>query len=291
MSLPAGRWGAWSSALRLRETSAAQDAAAALEEAGCSALWMTGGLSDPFPRVAELLAATSRTVVATGILSIWTMTAEEVASAARALPDPDRFLLGLGVSHAQLVDHADPGRYRRPLSRMREYLDELDVAGGPGAGSRVLAALGPRMLELAATRAAGAHPYLTTPEHTALARAALGPASYLAPTQMVVLEADAGLARAAARRHLAMYLAQPNYRSSWERLGFTEDDASQGGSDRLVDALVAWGDPERIAVRLHEHVAAGADHVCLQVLDRQAGWKDQALPVADWQRLLAALAP
>ncbi|WP_436702121.1 TIGR03620 family F420-dependent LLM class oxidoreductase [Nocardioides sp. BYT-33-1] len=291
MSLPSGRWGAWSSALRLRDSAAAQDAAAALEEAGCTALWMTGGLSDPFPRVAELLAATSRTVVATGILSIWTMPADAVADAVRALPDPGRFLLGLGVSHAQLVDHAAPGRYRRPLSRMRAYLDELDAAGGPDAGGRVLAALGPRMLDLAATRAAGAHPYLTTPEHTALARTALGPAAYLAPTQMVVLEADPDLARAAARRHLAMYLGQPNYRSSWERLGFTDEDAAHGGSDRLVDALVAWGDPERVAVRLHEHVAAGADHVCLQVLDRRAGWKDQALPVADWQRLLAALTP
>lgn len=290
--LPGGRWGAWSSALRLRETSAAQDAAAALEEAGCSALWMTGGLTDPFPRVAELLAATSTTVVATGILSIWTMPAADVTRAVAVLPGRERFLLGLGVSHPQLVDHAEPGRYRRPLTRMREYLDELDTlaSGGPRtAPPRVLAALGPRMLELAATRAAGAHPYLTTPAHTAEARAALGTGPFLAPTQMVVLEADPARARAAARRHLAMYLAQPNYRASWERLGFTEEDADHGGSDRLVDSLVAWGEPERVAVRLQEHVAAGADHVCLQMLDRDAGWKDQALPVAEWQRLLGAL--
>lgn len=293
MSLPTGPWGAWSSGLRLRERAAAVDAAAALEEAGCSALWMTGGLSDPFERVADLLGATSQVTVATGILSIWTMSPDEVATGVRSLPDADRrrFLLGLGVSHAQLVDRGAAGRYRRPLTQLRAYLDGLDATGPVTAGrhGRVLAALGPKMLELAATRAAGAHPYLTTVDHTADARRILGPDSFLAPTQMVVLDANPDTARAVARRHLAMYLGQPNYVNSWLRLGFTEDDVTDGGSDRLVDALVMWGDPERVAARLREHLAAGADHVAVQMLDREAGWQEQPLPVADWQRLFAAL--
>lgn len=293
MSLPTGPWGAWSSGLRLRERAAAVEAAAALEEAGCSALWMTGGLSDPFERVADLLGATSRVTVATGILSIWTMSPDEVATGVRSLPDAHRhrFLLGLGVSHAQLVDRGAAGRYRRPLTQLRTYLDGLDATGPVTVGrhGRVLAALGPKMLELAATRAAGAHPYLTTVDHTADARRILGPDAFLAPTQMVVLDANPDTARAVARRHLAMYLGQPNYVNSWLRLGFTEDDTADGGSDRLVDALVMWGDPERVAARLREHLAAGADHVAVQMLDREAGWQDQPLPVADWQRLFAAL--
>lgn len=293
MSLPTGPWGAWSSGLRLRERAAAVEAAAALEEAGCSALWMTGGLSDPFERVADLLGATSRVTVATGILSIWTMSPDEVATGVRSLPDAHRhrFLLGLGVSHAQLVDRGAAGRYRRPLTQLRTYLDGLDATGPVTVGrhSRVLAALGPKMLELAATRAAGAHPYLTTVDHTVDARRILGPDAFLAPTQMVVLDANPDTARAVARRHLAMYLGQPNYVNSWLRLGFTEDDAADGGSDRLVDALVMWGDPERVAARLREHLAAGADHVAVQMLDREAGWQDQPLPVADWQRLFTAL--
>lgn len=296
MSLPAGPWGAWSSGLRLRERTDAVEAAAALEEAGCSALWMTGGLSDPFERVADLLGATSRVTVATGILSIWTMSPDEVATGVRSLPDADRhrFLLGLGVSHARLVDRGAAGRYRRPLSQLRTYLDDLDALGATAPSiaapsGRVLAALGPKMLELAATRAAGAHPYLTTVDHTAEARRILGPDPFLAPTQMVVLDANPSTARAVARRHLAMYLGQPNYVNSWLRLGFTEDDATDGGSDRLVDALVMWGDPERVAARLRDHLAAGADHVAVQMLDREAGWQEQPLPVADWQRLFAAL--
>nr|WP_183593772.1 TIGR03620 family F420-dependent LLM class oxidoreductase [Nocardioides soli] len=291
--MPTGPWGAWSSGLRLRERAAAVEAAAALEEAGCSALWMTGGLSDPFERVADLLGATSRVTVATGILSIWTMSPDEVATGVQSLPDADRhrFLLGLGVSHAQLVDRGAAGRYRRPLTQLRTYLDGLDATGPVTVGrhSRVLAALGPKMLELAATRAAGAHPYLTTVDHTADARRILGPDPFLAPTQMVVLDANPDTARTVARRHLAMYLGQPNYVNSWLRLGFTEDDAADGGSDRLVDALVMWGDPERVAARLREHLAAGADHVAVQMLDREAGWQEQPLPVADWQRLFAAL--
>jgi probable F420-dependent oxidoreductase len=283
----------WSAPLRFREATAAADAAAALEVAGWSAVWMTGGLDDPFHRVTELLAATSRVAVATGILSIWTMDAADVASRVAALDDPDgRFLLGLGVSHAQFVDRDDPGRYTRPLTRLSAYLDALDSTGEPrvAADRRVLAALGPRMLELASRRSLGAHPYLTTPEHTATARAAMGPTAFLAPTQMTLLEPDATRARETARGILGMYLRQPNYVQSWLRLGFTEDDVASGGSDRLVDALVAWGDAERVAARLREHVAAGADHVAVSMLAPGATWRDQPLPVADWVTLAAALA-
>lgn len=292
MSLPAGRWGAWSTALRLADPGVATQAAVELEAAGCSALWMTGALGDPFDRVAALLDATTNVSVATGILSIWEMPAADVARAVTALPDPSRFLLGLGVSHPRLVDREEAGRYARPLSRMRAYLDDLDATAVPEVArqSRVLAALGPRMLELSAGRAAGAHPYLTTVEHTHSARATVGPDAFLAPTQMTLLEPDPARAREIARDHLAMYLRQPNYVASWHRLGFTEDDVRDGGSDRLVDTMVAWGTPEQVARRLRQHVDAGADHVCVQMLARDASWREQPLPVADWRRLLGALA-
>ncbi|TQJ29931.1 TIGR03620 family F420-dependent LLM class oxidoreductase [Microbacterium sp. SLBN-146] len=290
--IPAGPWGVWSGGLRVRDAASATAAAQRLEAAGYSALWMTGGVSNPFARVRELLAATSRVAVATGILSIWTMRPAEVVAELHALTPADRgrFLLGLGVSHASLVDRDDPGRYRRPLTAMREYLDELDACDPDGlAMQRVLAALGPRMLDLSATRASGAHPYLTTPAHTQRAREVLGTEPFLAPTQMVVLEPDAATARAAARRHLSLYLGQPNYVANWVRLGFTSDDAAEGGSDRLIDAMIAWGDEDAVAARLREHLDAGADHVCISILDRQSGWRDYPLPVADWERLAPTL--
>lgn len=292
MSRPAGPWGAWATGLRLRPVEEACEAAATLEAAGFDALWTTGGTGDPFERVTALLRATDRATVATGILSIWEMDAPAVAKAVESLPAElrERFLLGLGVSHQQLVDRAEPGRYARPLTRMREYLDELDASGigGTSAPHRVLAALGPRMLDLSAERALGAHPYLTTIEHTRSARDRLGNA-FLAPTQMVLLDDRAETARSAARAHLAPYLRQPNYVRSWVRQGFQESDASDGGSDRLVDALVAWGDPERIVSRVRRHLDAGADHVCLQVLAPGGRWSDHALPLEDWRRLGAAL--
>lgn len=293
MRLDIGPWGLWSTGLRFRDARAAADAAIAFEEAGYSALWMTGGIDDPFPRVRELLAATSRITVATGILSIWSMPASDVRAALDVMSDEerDRFVLGLGVSHASVVDRGAPGLYDRPLARMRAYLDDLDLDRSGGSARRVLAALGPKMLELAATRSAGAHPYLTTPEHTAAARAAMGDRAFLAPTQMVLLDADPTTARESARRHLSMYLSQPNYLANWRRLGFEEEDTAAGGSDRLIDALVAWGDLDRVTARLRSHLDAGADHVCIQLLDREKGWKDQPLPVEDGGRLAAALMP
>ncbi|MDR2986923.1 MAG: TIGR03620 family F420-dependent LLM class oxidoreductase, partial [Nocardiopsaceae bacterium] len=248
---------------------------AELEELGYGALWYPNR-PDAFDLAAALLDATHEMVAASGVISIWDRPAGEVARAFGSLNrvHPDRFLLGLGVSHAELVDREQPGRYTRPLTRMREYLEELDTAldSLPAAG-RVLGALGPRMLELARDRTAGAHPYLGTVEHTRRARELLGPGPLLAPELTVVLESDACRARSIAREQLTFaarwgfptYFEQRNYTSNWRRLGFVDDDFVGGGSDRLIDAVVAWGDPPAIRERIHQHFAAGADHVCLQV--------------------------
>jgi probable F420-dependent oxidoreductase len=198
----------------------------------------------------------------------------------------DRFLCGIGVSHALLIDRGEPGRYDRPLTRMREFLDGLDAAPVPlPEGSRVLAALGPKMLEIARQRSAGTHPYLVTAEHTAIARAALGPGKLVAPEQAVVLATDPDEARAIGRAHLGGYLALPNYTNNWLRLGFTQDDLAGGGSDRLVDAFVVWGDTAAVAERVGAHRRAGADHVCVQVLTSEQG----RLPLAEWRTLAPAL--
>lgn len=265
----------------------AQDIARELEQLGYSAVWFPNG-PGMLDRARELLDATSRIVVATGIASIWMHPAEQVAAAHHALAQahPRRFLLGLGVSHAHLVNREEAGRYRRPVERMLAYLDALDAAPTPvPREERILAALGPRMLEIARTRSAGAHPYLVTPEHTRRAREALGTGPLLAPEQAVVLETQPERARSIARTHLARYLQAPNYTNNWLRLGFTAEDLANGGSDRLVDALVAWGDVETIRERIAEHLRAGADHVCLQVLASSP----LAAPHDEW-RALASLA-
>ena len=202
---------------------------------------------------------------------------------------PGRFLLGLGVSHGHLVAGVRKHDYSKPYSYMVEYLDKMDkalfMAKGPeDDGGRLLAALGPKMLELSATRANGAHPYFTTPEHTAIAREALGPDALLAPEQMCVLSTDADEARRIARAGMKIYLGLPNYWNNLVRLGFTDADRENGGSDRLVDAIVVWGTEEQIAERVAQHHAAGADHVCVQVL--QDG---TAMPEAQWRRLAPAL--
>ncbi|MGH9097295.1 MAG: TIGR03620 family F420-dependent LLM class oxidoreductase, partial [Acidimicrobiales bacterium] len=198
---------------------------------------------------------------------------------------PDRFLLGLGVSHAPLVESTHR-QYVRPYSLMVHYLDELDSAQAPvRQEDRVLAALGPKMLELARDRSAGAHPYLTTPEHTRRARSILGEGRLLAPEQMVVMESDPSTARAVARDSLAIYLQLPNYTNNMLRFGFTQADLVDGGSDRLIDGHVAWGGVEAIAGRIREHLDAGADHVCIQVL---TGSPD-GYPLAEWRQLAAVL--
>ncbi|MGH9135347.1 MAG: LLM class F420-dependent oxidoreductase [Ilumatobacteraceae bacterium] len=280
--------GIWSGQLRRADPAAIADAAAELDELGYGTIWIPGGRGgDVFGDVARLLDATARATVATGILNVWMHSPEETASGHASLmaDHPGRFLLGLGVSHEPAV--TDSGQvYARPLTKMREYLDALDATSPPvPAGERMLAALGPRMLELARDRSAGAHPYLVAPEHTALAREMLGEGPLIAPEVMVVLDDDADRARAVARQHLSRYLGLPNYTNSFKRHGFTDDDLLEGGSDRLVDGLIAWGDLDAIAARIAEHHAAGADHVCVQVLQADAA----ALPREGWRQLAGAL--
>lgn len=247
---PGGAWG---------------DVPAELEAFGYGALWSSGGF-DPglSPRFAAELEATAHLVVASGIVSIWATTPAELAPAVGDLEArfPGRFLLGLGASHAPLA-----AAYRRPYSKMVDFLDQLDAAEPPVPPERrVLAALGPRMLTLAAERAAGAHPYFVPVEHTAAAREILGPGPLLAPEVTVVLEADPARARELARTFTTGYLGLPNYANNLRSLGYGDEDLAGGGSDRLVDAVVGWGDPERVAGRVREHLEAGADHVCVQVV-------------------------
>jgi probable F420-dependent oxidoreductase len=281
--------GIWSGPLRHGDAAEAAEAAAELEEMGWSALWVPDVGGDLFGALRNLLGATSRVVVASGILNIWMHAAEEAAAehARLTAEHGDRLFMGLGVSHQHLIDRAnEPGTYRRPLARMISYLDQLDAADPAlPTDRRALAALGPKMLELARERTAGTHPYLVTPSHTQRAREALGPDRLVAPEQGVVLETDPAAARAIARRHLARYMEAPNYVNNWRRLGMGDDDVVDGGSDRLVDALVAWGDESAIAARVQEHRDAGADHVCVQVLTDQPA----ALSRREWRALAPAL--
>lgn len=280
--------GIWARELRVGDESARREAAAQLEQLGYGTLWFPGGAGDDSLACAEiLLDATERVVVATGITNIWTEDAAGVAAhAARLRGAHDaRFLLGLGISHRPLVNRIEEGLYEKPYSAMVAYLDALDAAPEPPpVDERVLAALGPRMLEVSRDRAAGTHPYLVTPEHTRVAREAVGAGKLVAPEQAVVLEADPDRARALARGHLEMYLRLPNYSNNWKRLGYTDDDLRDGGSDRLVDGLVAWGDDDAIVARVREHLDAGADHVCLQFIHDVDG-----LPVEQWRRMADAL--
>jgi probable F420-dependent oxidoreductase len=278
--------GVWSPQLRMHpDREEAADAAAELEELGYTAAWLPGAeASTVFNAVSDLLRGTRSLTVATGILSVWVHDPEVVAAERSELHDAydGRFLLGLGVSHAPLVGS---DRYRRPLEKMRAYLDSLDVAAPPVVPeARALAALGPKMLELARDRSLGAHPYLVTPEHTRVARDAVGPERLVAPEQGVVLETDADRARSTARGFLERYLQLPNYTNNLRRLGFGDEDLSSGGSDRLVDALIAWGDEGAIAERVREHRDAGADQVLIQVIA-----DGDNLPREEWRALAPAL--
>jgi probable F420-dependent oxidoreductase len=273
-----GRIGVWSRALRYHpDRAAAADAVAELEALGYDAVWLPDTGGDVLGDVAGALEATSSIAVATGVLNIWMHVPEYVARGCATLhrEHAGRFVLGLGASHGAVVGE----RYERPLSTMRAYLDALDASDPPlGPERRVLAALGPRMLELARERAAGAHPYLVTPEHTARARQILGPDRVLAVEQSIDL--DGGLDEA--RAFVADYLRLSNYVANLRRLGYGEDDLR--GSDRLARDLVAFGDNEAIAARVRAHFDAGADHVCIQVI----GMGD-AFALDQWRRLAPAL--
>jgi probable F420-dependent oxidoreductase len=278
-----GRIGIWSAELRSAPAPAVAHAAAEIESLGYGAAWVPGIFDDPFDTAATMLAATHRMHIGAGVVSIWERTAAHVAAATAALNEQfeDRFLLGIGAGHQPLVDRDQPRRYQRPVDSIGRYLDNLDVAETPvPARRRVLAALGPRMLRLAAQRTAGSHPYLVPPEHTAYARELLGEGSLLMPEQAVVLSRDLILARDIARAHVAEHIDLPAYAAAWRRLGFTADDLAGGGSDRLVAAAVAWGE-EVIKERVDQHFAAGADHVSLQVL----GMSEGQLPHSEWLRL------
>lgn len=278
--------GIWSSQLRYGDPAESADAAAELDELGFPALWIPDVGGPVFDAVGNLLAATKRTVIATGILNLWMHAPGDVAESYAALTarHGDRFLLGIGVSHAPLIDAGEPGRYRKPLAATAAFLDGLDAAPQPvPVESRVLAALGPKMLALAATRARGAHPYLVTPDHTASARAALGDGPLLLPEQTVILTDSADEARRIGTDWLRAYLALPNYANNLLRSGFSDDDLAQL-SDRLFDAIIAWGDEEAILRRVAEHRAAGADHVCVQVLLDDP----RTFPREQWRRIAAA---
>jgi probable F420-dependent oxidoreductase len=293
MTTPVGPYGLWTFALDRQPWSAAKDAAAEIEAMGWSAIWVPEATNrNAFVNVTLLLGATQRCVIATGVAPIHNRDAVASANGQRALDEafPGRFILGLGVSHQWLVEDVRGGRYTPPLTAMRGYLDAMDAAPysayAPSVpGRRVLAALGPKLLALAAERADGAHPYLTTPEHTATAREILGDGKILAPDQKVVLETDPSEARRIARMHLAGYLTQPNYRRSFVRQGFAEDELDNGGSDRFVDAIVAWGDVEDIVPRVRAHRDAGADHVAVQLLPRDMS----DLPMEGYRLLIGAL--
>ncbi|MFG3640818.1 TIGR03620 family F420-dependent LLM class oxidoreductase [Micromonospora sp. NPDC047762] len=266
---------------------AAIDAATELEGLGYSRIWFSGGFGENVaPRFREILDGTTRIGVATGILSIWHSSPPEAAAFAQDAEQahPGRFLLGLGASHAVVVESVGTD-YRKPYSRMVDYLDGLDAAGLTPE-RRILAALGPRMLELSRDRSTGAHPYFVPAEHTAEARAAIGPDRLLAPEVAVVLDADATTARATARQYTSGYLALPNYTNNLRRFGWTDEDFADGGSDRLVDALIPWGTVEEVVAGLEKHYQAGADEVAIQVLN---GGDDKAFPVDAFRALGAAL--
>lgn len=253
---------------------AAADFARTLESMGYGALWIPETMGrDPFAHAAFLLSEADELVVATGIANIFHRHPGAMKQAQQTLAEQsgNRFLLGMGVSHAPIVAGVRKLDYSKPLTTMREYLDGMAasayMAVGPSEPPRtLLAALGPKMLELAASQADGAHPYLTTPEHTGQAKAVLGDDKMLCVEQKVVLSTEPSEARATARQALSMYIGLPNYFKNWLRLGYTEDDLADGGSDRLIDGLVAWGSAAQIEQRLTAHRDAGATHVCIQPL-------------------------
>jgi probable F420-dependent oxidoreductase len=236
--------------------------AAGIESLGYGAVWVGGSPDADLAWVEPALARTSSLQLATGIVNIWSAPAPEVADSFARIEGahPGRFLLGVGVGHRERTDG-----YVKPYDALVGYLDALDAAMVP-TSRRVLAALGPRVLRLAAERSAGAHPYLTTPEHTAKARELVGNSVFLAPEHKVVLSTDPGEARAIGRQTAERYLGLSNYVNNLQRLGFTQDDVRSPGSDKLIDAVVAHGTPEAVARRLDEHCEAGADHVAVQVL-------------------------
>jgi probable F420-dependent oxidoreductase len=259
-----GRYGVWTFGTPTPEQ------AIEIEKLGYGAVWIGGSPAGDLNYVEPILERTETLQVATGIVNVWTAPAKQVAEAYHRIEDayPGRFLLGIGIGHPEHTDE-----YRKPYDVLVEYLDVLDEECVP-TSRRVVAALGPKVLKLSAQRSAGAHPYLTTPEHTAEAREVIGNSVFLAPEHKVVLSTDADAARAIGRETVDFYLNLSNYLNNWKRLGFTDEDIAKPGSDKLIDAVVAHGTADDIAKRLGEHLDAGADHVTIQVL---GGW-DRLIP-------------
>jgi probable F420-dependent oxidoreductase len=292
-SIQVGPIGIWTRQLEDLPAAKAQETACKLEEFGYGALWFGEATGrEALTNAGLLLAGTKRIVIATGIANIYARDAVAMAAGQKTLAEayPNRFLLGLGVSHVPLVEQFRGHRYEKPVAMMRTYLDAMDQAPyrsvpPPANPLRVLAALGPKMLQLSAKRANGAHPYNVNPEHTALAREILGPDPYLCPEQAIILETDPDKAREIGRAFLGIYLTLPNYTNNFLRLGFDESDFKNGGSNRLIDAIIAWGDLSSIRNRIHAHQAAGADHVCIQVLTADP----KVLPLREWSELGPAL--
>jgi probable F420-dependent oxidoreductase len=273
-----GRIGVWTS-FRPFGADRAGEAARLVEQLGYGAWWVGG--SPHVPDVRRVLDATTTMVAATGILNIWSNDPAETAAADAALRAefPGRLMLGIGIGHPEATSD-----YRRPLTAMRAFLDGLDASPTPPpADARCLAALGPRMLDLARERAAGTHQYFVTVDHTRLARERLGPGKLVAPEVACVVERDPARGRAVARDYAKLYLGLRNYTRNLLRIGFTEADVAGGGSDRLIDAVIPQGAPERIAEAVHAHLEAGADHVCLQPLG------EEGIPRASWTALAKVL--
>jgi probable F420-dependent oxidoreductase len=272
-----GEFGVWTFARAIGDDGGA--AAQLAEELGFQTLWVGG--SPRLPSMRPLLAASERLIVATGIVNVWHYEPEQLAAEFAELTAdfPDRMLLGIGIGHPEST-----AEYARPLTTMRTFLDGLDAASPPvPAASRCLAALGPRMLDLSASRSLGTHPYFTPVEHTRAARARVGPTALVAPELACVLDLDQDRARATARTYAERYLALRNYRNNLLEHGFAEHDVAGGGSDALIDAVVPQGSPSEIAAVAREHLAAGADHVCVQAVGVQG------VPREQWTALAAEL--
>jgi probable F420-dependent oxidoreductase len=291
-SMTLGQIGIWTGAFERHPAGKTQEAAAELEQLGYGAVWYSEATGrESLTQAGLLLAATLRMVVATGIANIYGRDPFTMACGQKTLSEayPNRFLLGLGVSHIPLVEQLRGHSYAKPVETMTAYLDAMDAARydsfAPASTARVLAALGPKMLQLAAKRADGAHPYNVPPEHTAKARQLLGIGPLLCTEQAVVLETNPTKARQIARAFLKIYLTLPNYTNNFLRLGFTEEDCRNGGSDHLIDAIIAWGDLDAIRNRIRAHQSAGADHVCIQALTVDP----KSLPLREWRELATAL--
>lgn len=290
-SLDLGRVGLWTFDLDMQPMKAAQEAISRIEGMGFRTVWVPEAVGrEPFASTSLLLSATKSMILATGIASLHARTAMTMQAGWKTVSEafPDRFVLGIGVSHQPMVEGVHGNAYDKPYSTMVKYLDAMDrglyfAAAPTTEPRRMLAALGPKMLKLAAERSMGAHPYFVPVEHTVVAREALGSDAMLAPEQVVIFETDPSKARQIARQYMSTYLALPNYTNNLKRLGWSEEDIT-GASDKLVDAICAWGTTEQAVSRVKAHLDAGANHVCVQVLTDAPG----TLPFSQWQELADA---